>query len=104
MITDEQFARLPLYARNEIDRLRGQLRHAEARLAASSIDDAPISYGFRDANGLVGVPWEPIRFSLFNGEIHVTLEAQRKRLSIRGTTLVDIRPSAANSFDVSLAR
>ena len=105
MITDEQFARLPRYAQQEIERLRGNERYHNRRLAEMDRGpDAPVRIG-SSYNGGIGLPDDVVRFKL--GEApEAYVEVQRNghgRVHIHaGTPRASILMSASNSFDVRL--
>jgi len=114
MITDENLARLPRWAQNEILRLRSELTAAKrdlAGLAGQHVTPVEIS-AFAQPLGYVD-PSNRIRF-WFSRDRHLWIDAglrgladddprdEDRRVEITGAYVVEVEPRASNSLYIRL--
>jgi hypothetical protein len=99
MITDEQMARLPAYARREIERLRADLADATKRLGAGPEDSDTFADPYRDQPRPLG-RGTPIQFGADDlANFNVRLDKDGA-LKIQSSDPIVIAPGAANTVRI----
>lgn len=108
----EREAKLPRWARNEIERLRRDLAYAERKL--ETLFHGPDTEGeattiIADPYGAkIVIPFDSVEFRLKRQEGHagrqfsisVSIDSTGNYFKVNGSDAVDIRPQATNSFEV----
>lgn len=102
-MTDDQYARLPLYARHEIDKLRHDVEHYRAAAMGVSAETTSIKY--RTAMTWHHLPDNiTVRFTLSEAvsrpEDWVDCRIEDGMLCVRGGNAMALLPRAANTIYV----
>lgn len=102
---EQRLARLPRWARMELDRLQRDLDHAHAQLAAGPEDSDTFVHTYSEPDRPLGTA-PSIRFA-FDGagseaRSYVEVRLVRGRVEVRGSGSIDVRPEGSNGLTIGL--
>jgi hypothetical protein len=104
---DAREAKLPVWARDELLRVRSELAQVDQRLRAFEGGDSRVSMGYEQMQA-VGIPEdEPVNYAFGEGcdrQIRVTVDFARGELTVRGGDTISVLPEACNAVVVKLER
>ncbi len=101
-ITDKQWARLPAYAREEIEGLEREnaTLHKQLDKALRTLPASRVWCGHQHTGGVTPLPDETIYFGPRVGDHHFTVRYDNGKLMIHSVDLVAVLPRAANHIEL----